>query len=313
MSAFQQFAESVLVPVQLVLAMFGMGATLAAKDFADVFRQPRGLALGLGLQLLYVPLVALGFTLAFDLGPGWSVGLLLLACVPGGAASNLLTFLGKGNVPLSIAVTTTTTLGCVLSAPLLLSLFASAYLPEDFAFPALRIFRDILLFLLVPLGVGMLVHANLPKHSKRLSDWAIRASIVVVLIIAASSLGSGRIQLGAYGWTPPLVVIGFQLFLAFTVPHVTRLVGQSDADATALVIEIVVRNTGIALLLVQFFFPGTEENGQVLFAALFYAGTSTLVALPMLLLHRKGFSPALGRRRSAASANAPTPASDSGL
>ena len=305
MAGFQEFAEQVLVPVQLLLAMLGMGATLSLRDFRHVFRYPKGLALGLGLQLVFVPGMAVVFSHAFGLGPGWAVGLILISSVPGGATSNLLTFLGKGNVPLSIALTATSTITCVITAPALLRLLAHDYLPADFSFPMLRIFRDIVFYLLLPLGVGMLCYAKLPAHRERISGWSVRGSVVVVLVIAASSLGSGRIQIGEYGWAPPLIIHGFQLLMLFTVPHILRLAGHSDADAIALMIEVVVRNVGIALLLVGFFFPGQAENGKVLFACLFYAGTATALTVPQLLLHRRGKSPALGR--------APTPRTDDPL
>jgi len=293
---FQQFAEQVLVPIQLLLAMLGMGATLALDDFKKVFRFPKALALGLGLQLIFVPGMAVVFAQAFDLSPGGAVGLILISSVPGGATSNLLTFLGKGNVPLSIALTTTSTLTCVITAPALLRLLASDYLPPDFEFPMMRIFRDIVFYLLLPLAAGMAAYAKLPAHRERISAWAVRLSVAVVLIIAGSSLGSGRIEVGAYGWAPPLIILGFQVFMLFAVPHVLRAAGQDDAAAMALMIEVVVRNVGIALLLVGFFFPEQPaQNGRVLFACLFYAGTATALCIPQLLLHRRGLSPALGR------------------
>ena len=113
MHAFQVFAEAYLIPIQLLLAMVGMGATLRIEDFALVFRYPRGLALGLALQLLFVPALAAIYIAVLGLGEGWAVGLILVAAVPGGAMSNLLTHIGKGSVPLSIVVTTVTTFLCL--------------------------------------------------------------------------------------------------------------------------------------------------------------------------------------------------------
>ncbi|HJL05895.1 MAG TPA: bile acid:sodium symporter [Polyangiaceae bacterium LLY-WYZ-15_(1-7)] len=295
MQALQQFAETVLVPTQLLLAMFGMGATLAVKDFALVLKDPLGLGLGLALQLLYVPALAVGFATAFGLGPGWSVGLVLVAAVPGGATSNLLTFLGRGNVPLSIAVTISSTLACALTVPLLLRLLAASHLPADFDFPTARIFRDVGLYLFLPLAVGMVAYRASPERARKASDWAIKLSVVVVLVIAASSLGSGRIKPLEYGLLPPAMIVLFVVTLTLFTPHLCRLVGRSDADAVALSIEVVVRNVAIGLLLVRFFFPGEPEQGQVLFVCLFYAGLSTPVALPLLFRHRMGKSPALGR------------------
>lgn len=286
----QQFAEQVLVPVQLLLAMLGMGATLRPQDFGVILKDPRGLALGLALQWLFVPLVAVGVITAFDLGPGWALGLLLVAVVPGGATSNLLTFLGRGSVPLSIAVTTVTTLACMATVPALLGLLASDYLPADFAFPYARIVRDILLYLLAPLGVGMVLKRLAPGSSGALSTWAVRGSLFLILVITVSALGSGRIDIVAYGWRPPLIIVGFAATLAFTTPQLCRLVGRFDDDTVALQIEVVVRNIGIGLLLVNVFFPGEPRQAEVLYTCLFYAGLSTPFALPTLVRHRLGKS-----------------------
>ncbi|MAQ17208.1 MAG: hypothetical protein CMN30_20740 [Sandaracinus sp.] len=288
LSDVQAFAESVLVPIQLFLAMLGMGATLTIQDFLKVFAQPRGLAVGVAMQWLVVPLLAAGFIALFDLSPGWAVGLVLVAAVPGGATSNLFTFLGRGNVPLSIAVTTVTTLACIGVIPLLLRLLAAPYLPADFVFPTGRILRDIALFLLTPLALGMVIRRFRPTASEAFSRWSIRGSVLCILLIAASSLGSGRIRLQAYGWGPPLVTLGFLATLAVVVPLLVRALRRPHPDATAIGIEAVVRNVGIGLLLLRFFFPDDPDaNGHILFTCLFYSGASGAFAIPLILWGRR--------------------------
>lgn len=288
--ALQQFAEQVLVPLQLLLAMLGMGATLRPQDFGVILEDPRGLALGLALQWLFVPAVAVGVITVFGLSPGWALGLLLVAAVPGGATSNLLTFLGRGSVALSIAVTTVTTLACMVTVPALLGLLAADYLPAEFAFPYGRIVRDILLYLLAPLAVGMVIKRLAPGTSGAISKWAIRGSLALIVLITISALGSGRIDVVAYGWRPPLVIVFFATVVALASPQLCRLLGRFDDDTVALHIEVVVRNIGIGLLLVSVFFPGEDRQGHVLYTCLFYAGLSTPFALPTLLRHRLGRS-----------------------
>lgn len=298
MQELQAFAETVLVPLQLVLAMLGMGATLSLKDFASVLKHPKGLVLGLTLQWVFVPLVAYAMGLAFTLDAGWAVGLILVAAVPGGATSNLLTFLAKGNVALSIAITTASTLACVLTVPLVLRIFASEHLPETFEFPTLRILRDIAMFLLAPLVVGMAIHRWNPTRAGVVSKWAIRLSVASIVVIATAALGSGRIEPLSYGLASPGLIIAFGVLLTLSVPQIVRMLGFDDADTLALSIEVVVRNIAIGLLLVQFFFPGDEEQGHVLFTCLFYSGLSLPCVLPMLYRGRKGLSPALFRAPS---------------
>lgn len=297
MTAFQAIVETYLIPLQLFSALLGMGATLSLRDFALIFRHPRGLALGLGLQLVLVPLLASAFIAVFDLPEGWAVGLLLIAVVPGGAMSNLFTYLGKGSVPLSIALTTTSTLGCLVTVPLLLRLLAAQYLPAGFAFPVLPIVRDIGLYLLVPLSLGMAILRWSEPRAKLVNVWAIRLSVGCIVVIAASALGSGRIDVVAYGWRPPLLIALFGALLLVLTPQLCRLAGRYDDDTVALSIEVVVRNTSIGLLLVHFFFAGDAKQGHVLYSSLFYAGLSGLLGLPLWLRHRYGRSVVLLRQR----------------
>lgn len=292
------------MPAQLALAMLGMGATMNVRDFATVVRDPVGLFLGLFLQLVVVPLIALAFTLVFDMSAGWAVGLILVSVVPGGAFSNLLTFLGKGNTPLSISLTVAATAGCVVTVPFVLGLVASSHLPADFAFPTQRIVIEIGLYLIVPLIAGMVFYRLNQHISEKVSRWAIRASMALILAVTVSSLGSGRIKVLEYGLTPPLLIMLFGYSLSLIIPLVCRITGRYDDDTVALGIEVTVRNVGVALLLVHFFFPGTPMQSHVLYTCLFYAGFSGFLAVPLLLLHRFGrsvipFLPAKRRPESA--------------
>ena len=289
----QVIAETILIPVQLVLAMVGMGATLSVRDFVDVLRDGRGLLMGLGLQLVFVPLLALLFIRGFGLSEGWAVGLILVAVVPGGAFSNLLTYLGRGNAALSVSVTTVSNIGCIVTIPLLLNLLVSDYMPPDFRVPTARIIRDILAYLLVPLAAGMTLLRVAPSAARPTARWAIRGSVFLLACIVASSLGTGRIRIAAYGWGPPLQLILFGNLLWFLTAQLCRAVRRFDDDTVALTIEVSVRNIAVALLLVHFFFDGRAAQGHVLYTCLFYAGMSFFIGIPIVLRQRRGKSPAL--------------------
>ncbi len=293
--------ETYGLPLQLVLAMFGMGATLSVRDFLQVARHPVGLALGLALQLLLVPALALTIVHTVGLSKGWAVGLLLVAVVPGGTVSNLLTFIGRGDAALSVTVTAVTTVVAVFSIPLFLPVLTGGV---DVALPTARIVRDILLFLLTPLVVGMLVFRFLTQHAQTISKWSIRGSLALVGLITVGALSSGRIDVLGYGFGPPLVIIAFGTTLALVTPQLCRLLGRYDEDTVALSVEVVARNIGIALLMVRFFFPGEEAQAHILYTCLFYGGASIFFALPILIRHRLGRGAVLLRRPYPRAANA---------
>ena len=242
--------------------------------------------MGLVFQLVLVPLLALAFIGVFDMDPGWAVGLCLIAVVPGGAFSNLLTFLGRANVALSIAITVVSTSLCVITVPFLLGFLVSSSLPPDFSFPVSQVVVEIGAYLVGPLVLGMLAKYFLPSRAEALSKFGIRLAVLLLIIITVSALRSGRIKIAEYGIMPPLIIILFGMTLSWVAPVISWFSKRTSEDAVAITIEVTVRNMGVGLLLVEFFFPGQEEAGHVLYSCLFYAGASGLFALPPALAHR---------------------------
>lgn len=284
-------AEPYLIPLQLGFAMFGMGATLKLKDFAQVIRHPSGVALGLGLQWVFVPLMALAFIHIFGLSPGWAVGILLVAVTPGGAFSNLLTFLVRGHTALSISVTLVTTLGTILSVPVILKLLAGNWLPAGFALPVGRIIMEVFVYLMLPMGIGMVVHKFAERHSIKISKISVWISVAFIATLVIGAVGSGRIKVGAYGWVPPAILALYGLTIHFLSGEICRLLGRYDDETLALNVEVSVRNIGVGLLMVPHFFPGQEAQGHALYSLLFFAGIQMFIPIPLLIRHRIGKSP----------------------
>lgn len=121
----------------LGIIMFGMGLTVSPSDFREVFRRPKDVAVGVLGQFLIMPLLAFGLAKGLQLPPEIAVGVILVGCCPGGTASNVMTYLAKGDVPLSVAVTSVTTLLAPIVTPALILLFASQWVLYGCAGPAL--------------------------------------------------------------------------------------------------------------------------------------------------------------------------------
>ncbi len=269
--------EYAFAAVQLLLAMLGMGATLTLRDFVEVVRDPKGFATGFGLQVLLVPLAALGFIALLDLSPGVAVGLALCAAIPGGTVSNIFTYLARGHVALSIALTGVTTLVCVFSTPIVLGLLIAQYMPADFEMPAGRIAQEIGLYLLLPLVVGMGVLRYAPRIAPTLSRWAIRGSLFVIALIVVGALGAGRLDLETFGGGNVLVVAGFIAVLTAMGALLPRLAGRPWEDVAAINLEVTVRNTNLGLLIKASLFPAVvgvadPVGDNVLFTVLLYGG-----------------------------------------
>lgn len=299
MGAFYLAHEYWFATSQLFLAMLGMGATLRVEDFAAVARAPTGMAAGLLTQLVCVPLLALAVGRLFALPPGVAVGLVLVAAVPGGTMSNVLTYLARGNTPLSIALTAVSTLGCLVTTPLVMRIFAAEHLSASFEMPADRISAEIALTLLGPLAAGMALGARRPGWREPFSRWCIRGSLCVIGMMVIGGAAAGRIDPAAYGWVTPLAIVVFSVLCMNAGILLSRLMRLPRRDRIAVGIEAGVRNTNLALLIKASVFPA--ELGVVdpigdgaFFVALLYGGVALFVVLAPLLLHRR-LEGALGR------------------
>lgn len=277
---------------QLVLAMLGMGATTHVRDFLDVFREPKAFLVGAAVQLGVAPVVAFLLNRFADLPTGLALGLVLIAAVPGGTVSNVFAYFARGNVPLSISLTAVTTLGCLVLTPLILRVLMAGHLPADFNMPVARVAFDIAFLLLLPLAIGMVIGTMLPRIRGPFSNACIRGSLFVVVLMVVGSIGAGRIDIAAFGWTGPVLVVLF----ALTIQQIANLVvlgsGLRRADLVAIGVEVTVRNANLAVMIKASLFPAVvgvaDPIGDgVLFVVLLYGGVAPLVAVPLFLIGRR--------------------------
>ena len=277
---------------QLVFAMLGMGATLTIKDFQDVLRIPRSVSIGVLIQLIIVPLTAFAFISATNLTTGVLVGIALIAAIPGGTTSNIFTYMAKGNIPLSISITGITTLACLVTTPLILTLLATNHLPESFTMPTQSIVTDILFTLLLPLGIGMALLNYVPKYAINISKWSIRLSLLGILAIVIGSSSAGRLNLDAFGTTNLLWVAGLITSLTIISWVSAKLFKLSRPDSTAIEMEVIVRNVNLAVLIKASLFPvvvGTTNTigDMMLFTILLYGGLQMLISFVLIGLRRR--------------------------
>ena len=284
--------EYTLAVVQVILAMLGMGTTLTVQDFWNIVRHPFGIALILTFQFLLFPFVAFSMGRFLSLPDGVAVGLILVTSVPSGSISNILTLLGRGNIPLSITATTASTLMCLLTTPLILRFYALQYLPDEFEMPTGLILGQISMCLLIPLSIGMLVCRFSPASREHISKWMIRGSLVALALLVVGSLGSGRIQLNEYDWQVPVSIVVLGILTAIVVDQLAQRLSLPRDESFTAAIEVTVRNTNLAVLLKASLFPAASAmdalGNQVLFVALFYGGASLVIStVPIIQRRRK--------------------------
>lgn len=283
--------EYTFAAIQLFSAMIGMGATLKPIDFAEVVRSPRGVLAGLVIQIIGVPLLTLLFLRGLDLDPGLAIGLALVAAIPGGTVSNIFTFMARGHTALSIVLTATTTLACLVTTPWILKILAADAIPADIEMPAGQIALDIGLYLLLPLFLGMILNTKWPAIAPRFSKFCIHFSLLTVLAIVVGAHGAGRIDVEAFGMNNIQIVSAFTLAMLIFGVVAPRLAGLGKPDCAAISFEVSVRSVNLAILIKASLFPAVAGQldpvgDNILFTALQYGGFSMVTGLLLLAAYR---------------------------
>ena len=177
-----------LINPLLGVIMFGMGLTLKAEDFRVVFSRPRDVIIGCLAQFTVMPLLAFVLTRIFSLDDALAVGVILVGCCPGGTASNVITYLAKGDLALSVGMTATSTLLAPVLTPLLVWLFAG----ETVDVNVWGMLLSILWVVILPIALGLLVKRLWPKATDRATSYlpalsSIAICLIVMIVIAANA------------------------------------------------------------------------------------------------------------------------------
>lgn len=181
-------ASQLFLPAALFLIMFGLGLSLMVEDFRRVVVLPKAAVLGLVVQLLALPLVGFAVANLFGLEPVLAMGIMVLAACPGGATSNLITWLARGDAALSVTLTAVASFLSVLTIPLVLSLSMGWFMDGDTAIrvPFALTVGQIVIVTIIPVSLGMLVRARAPGWAERAGGpmKIISAVLLGVIILA---------------------------------------------------------------------------------------------------------------------------------
>jgi len=242
---FQQWGgyklSGLIIPLIQVI-MFGMGTSMSLKDFAGVIRTPKGVAIGVLSQFIIMPL--LGFTLANLSGfsPEIAAGLVLVGCSPSGLASNVMSYLAKANLALSITITAITTLLAPFVTPVLMKLLAGALIEID----VMKMMWDIIKMIIIPIGAGLIFNKLLSGRSRWLDKAMPVVSMIGIAFILTIITAAGRDSLLKIGPMLILLVIIHNLFGYFLGYWSARLAKMPEADCRTVALEVGMQNAGLA-------------------------------------------------------------------
>ena len=236
-----QVKPTIINPL-LGVIMFGMGLTLRLEDFRVVFSRPKDILIGCLAQFTIMPLLAWTLARLFALDEALTVGVILVGCCPGGTASNVITYLSRGDLALSVGMTGVSTLLAPVVTPLMVWLLAGKTVDVDVA----AMFLSILWVVILPIVVGLVVKRLWPKQTERATSYlpalsSLTIALIVMIVIAASA---HRLMVG--GMIIILVVILHNLCglsLGYLIGYLLRL---SWPKRKALSIEVGMQNSGLA-------------------------------------------------------------------
>ncbi|NQY66491.1 MAG: bile acid:sodium symporter family protein [Flavobacteriales bacterium] len=227
--------------------MLGMGITISINDFKQVIQFPKWVGLGLLLQFSVMPLVGYALGYLFNLPNEYAVGLVLVACCPGGTASNVVAFLAKANVALSVCMTAFSTSAAILLTPLLTGVLVGSRVDVD----ALGLFYSTLKVVFVPVLLGVLINTYLPKSAKSLGKISPLVAVVLIAMIVASVIGSQKEQILSSGFNLLLAVICLH-FIGFVIGYtLSRWILKDKLVARTISIEVGMQNSGLGVVLAR--------------------------------------------------------------
>ena len=236
------FKLTTLIIPLIQIIMFGMGTSMSVDDFIGVVKTPRAVFIGVAAQFVIMPL--LGFTLANLSGfePEIAAGIILIGCSPSGLASNVMNYLAKANLALSITITSVTTILAPIITPLLMKLLAGELVEINM----LTMMWDICKMVIIPIGAGLIFNKLLHGKSKWLDAAMPLVSMLGIGLIITIITAAGRNSLLAIGFLLIGLVLIHNLF-GYTLGYWTgRLFKMPEKDCRTIAIEVGMQNGGLA-------------------------------------------------------------------
>ncbi len=231
----------------LGIIMLGMGITLSIDDFKTALTMPRSLAMGLAAQFILMPGSAWLIATCLDLPNAYKVGLILVACCPGGTASNVVAYLARANVALSVLMTMCSTAAAIILTPLLTNWLAGQYVPVD----GWQLFASMVKIVLLPIVLGVALHHIFPRAVKYVLPIGPLVAVIVIALICASIIGSNAETVKESG----LALLGAVVLLhsmGFASGYLfARLFGYHQQVCRTVSIEVGMQNSGLATVLAR--------------------------------------------------------------
>ncbi|WP_026695287.1 bile acid:sodium symporter family protein [Peribacillus kribbensis] len=250
-----------IVPL-LGIVMFGMGLTLSASDFKEVFKRPKDVAIGVAGHFIIMPLLAFLLSIGLHLPSEVAVGVILVGCCPSGTSSNVMVFLARGNVALAVAIASVSTVLAPIITPLLILLFASKWVDISIG----GLFLSIVQVVIIPLVLGFLIKKFFGKQAAAGVKALPLVSVTAIVLIVSAVVAGSQEQIAKTGLLIFAVVVlhnilGFCLGFLFA-----RAMGMDLSKQKAVSMEVGMQNSGLGVAIASAHFSPLAAVPSAIFS-----------------------------------------------
>lgn len=245
------YADINILNLLLSIVLFTMGTTLKVDNFIRIFKNPKEITIGILAQYFIMPILAFILASIFSLDAALAVGVILVGTVPGGTASDVMTFLAKGDVALSVSLTAVST----LLSPILTPILTLILVGNQISFSPIDMFLSIVQIVIIPILLGLMLNYKFPEFCMRLREYLPAISAIVICVIVAGVMGANK-QAILTSSIVIMVVIIIQYFLAMALGFIIGyLSGMDRKSIITIAIELSFQNSGLSTGLAKTHFP----------------------------------------------------------
>lgn len=241
------WVSSDLIVWILMIVMLGMGITLSWQEFQAVGLMPRPVALGFVAQYLIMPTAGWLVAQLYQLPTPFAVGLILVACCPGGTASNVVTFIARAHVALSVVMTLCSTLAAIILTPLLTKLLAGQYVEVN----AVQLFWGTVQVVLLPILVGLALNTKAPNLVKKVLPISPFVSVLGICVICGGVFAASAKAILSHGLQLLAAVVSLHSLGFLGGYYLARTVGYSERTCRTIAIEVGMQNSGLGVALAR--------------------------------------------------------------
>lgn len=246
----------------LMLIMFGMGVTLHLNDFKRVLNRPGPIIVGTCLHYLIMPLAAWGLAKLFHMPPDLAAGMILVGSVASGTASNVIIYLARGDVALSVTVSSVSALAGVVATPLLTRFYVDTNIQVD----VIGMLLSIVSIVVIPVTLGLIIHHLLTGTVKRVEPYLPTFSMICILLIISAVVAASQPFIGSVG---PVVIAAVMLHNAIGLAGGYwggKFFGFDESTCRTLALEVGMQNSGLAAALGKLYFSPLAALPGALFS-----------------------------------------------